>query len=69
MYLSPVSLPAVVLSISCVAAVGSANGVPSSAGVGSAVLDLSSTELVEARPETEAERKERETAQNSLDIY
>ena len=33
------------------------------------VVDPETSELVEARPETEAERKERESAQNSLDIY
>ena len=33
------------------------------------VVDPETSELVEARPETEAERKEREAAQNSLDIY
>jgi len=33
------------------------------------VMDPETTELIEARPETEAERKEREAAQNSLDIY
>ena len=32
-------------------------------------VDPETSELVEARPETEAERSEREAAQNSLDIY